>query len=87
MRILLTGAAGFLGWHTRTRLTALTDHDVVPVTRSNWTNLTQLVADLAFSFVITRIVNHLEPPTEAQLREVVETIVEGVRARAARSAV
>jgi UDP-2-acetamido-2,6-beta-L-arabino-hexul-4-ose reductase len=43
MRILLTGAAGFLGWHTRVRLRALTDHEVVPVTRADWSGLAELM--------------------------------------------
>lgn len=42
MKILLTGAAGFLGWHTRVRLRALTDHEVVPVTRETWPRLNEL---------------------------------------------
>ena len=29
MKIVITGAHGFLGWHTRARLHTLTDHDVV----------------------------------------------------------
>ena len=45
MKIVLTGASGFLGWHTRLRLAALTDHDVVSVTRSNWNSLPALVSD------------------------------------------
>lgn len=36
MKVVLTGAAGFRGWHTRLRLRALTDHEVVPVTRQSW---------------------------------------------------
>lgn len=44
MRIALTGANGFLGWHTRLRLAALTDHEVIPVTRQNWSDLDQIVA-------------------------------------------
>jgi UDP-2-acetamido-2,6-beta-L-arabino-hexul-4-ose reductase len=43
VRILLTGAAGFLGWHTRVRLRALTDHEVVSVTRANWLELPELM--------------------------------------------
>lgn len=39
MRVLLTGATGFLGWHTRVRLRALTDHVVVPVSRAQWQDL------------------------------------------------
>lgn len=44
MRIVLTGAGGFLGWHTRLRLAALTEHEVIPVTRKNWAELGELVA-------------------------------------------
>lgn len=43
MRILVTGAAGFLGWHTRARLHALTEHEVVTVTRSTWARLPELM--------------------------------------------
>lgn len=43
MKILLTGATGFLGWHTRLRLHAMTDHHVVPVDRSVWARLPELV--------------------------------------------
>ncbi len=45
MRIVLTGAEGFLGWHTRCRLHATTDHTVVPVGRGSWSRLPELVAD------------------------------------------
>lgn len=44
MRVVLTGAGGFLGWHTRLRLAALTDHEVVPVDRTSWSGLTEAVA-------------------------------------------
>ena len=39
MRVLVTGAAGFLGWHTRVRLRALTQHEVVAVDRAEWADL------------------------------------------------
>lgn len=42
MRVVLTGAGGFLGWHTRVRLQALGLHEVVPVTRDNWPALREL---------------------------------------------
>lgn len=44
MRVVLTGAAGFLGWHTRLRAHALTDHDIVPVTRESWPRLSRTVS-------------------------------------------
>ncbi len=43
MKVLLTGADGFLGWHTRLRLRALGGHEVVPVTRDTWSELGSLV--------------------------------------------
>lgn len=45
MKILLTGAAGFLGWHTRIRLRALTDHEIVLVDRGTWTTLAEALTD------------------------------------------
>lgn len=45
MRVLLTGADGFLGWHARVRLTAVEHHDVIPVSRENWARLPELIAD------------------------------------------
>ncbi len=42
MKILITGAAGFLGWHTRCRLHSLGGHEVVAVDRSNAEDLSQL---------------------------------------------
>ena len=44
MKVLLTGADGFLGWHTRLRLRALPGHDVVAVPREAWGDLPSLVA-------------------------------------------
>lgn len=46
MRVLLTGAEGFLGWHLRCRLHATTDHEVVAVGRADWHRLDELVADV-----------------------------------------
>lgn len=44
MKIVLTGADGFLGWHTRCRLRALTDHEVVAVGRTQWPDLADHLA-------------------------------------------
>jgi UDP-2-acetamido-2,6-beta-L-arabino-hexul-4-ose reductase len=46
VKILLTGAEGFLGWHLRCRVHATTDHEVVAVGRSDWHRLPELVADV-----------------------------------------
>lgn len=45
MRIIVTGADGFLGWHTRARLRARTPHVVIPVGRSGWSNLAELAQE------------------------------------------
>ncbi|MFC4553895.1 NAD-dependent epimerase/dehydratase family protein [Georgenia faecalis] len=45
MRVVVTGADGFLGWHLRARLRALTNHEVVPVGRGLWNDLPALVRD------------------------------------------
>lgn len=34
MRVAITGAQGFLGWHLRARLSAVGGHEVIPVSRS-----------------------------------------------------
>lgn len=44
MKIVLTGAGGFLGWHTRARLHTLTDHEVVGIDRAAWSTLPEQVA-------------------------------------------
>lgn len=45
MKVVVTGAEGFLGWHTRLRLDALTEHHVVAVGRKQWADLGALVND------------------------------------------
>lgn len=45
MRIIITGASGFLGWHTRARLHTLTDHEVISITRQSWDELPSAVTD------------------------------------------
>lgn len=39
MKIVITGSEGFLGWHTRARLHALSDHEIVRVGRDQWREL------------------------------------------------
>lgn len=45
MKIAITGSAGFLGWHTRARLHTLTDHEMCPIIRDNWSQLDAAIAD------------------------------------------
>lgn len=44
MRVVITGGAGFLGWHLRARLRAYSDHDVVWVDRRRWGTLDSVMA-------------------------------------------
>jgi UDP-2-acetamido-2,6-beta-L-arabino-hexul-4-ose reductase len=44
VKVLVTGADGFLGWHLRARLRALTAHEVVVAHRRNWAELPALVS-------------------------------------------
>lgn len=44
MRVLVTGADGFLGWHLRILLRATTDHDVVGIGRREWGRLADLLS-------------------------------------------
>lgn len=80
MRVLLTGASGFLGWHTRVRFRAMTDHVVVPVTRQNWLDLPALVRE-ADAVVHVAGVNRGQP-TEVEKENVrlAEDVAEAVRA-------
>ncbi|WP_338538501.1 NAD-dependent epimerase/dehydratase family protein [Janibacter terrae] len=81
MKVLLTGARGFLGWHTRLRLHALTDHEVVPVGRTEWSNLSGLVAE-ADAVIHVAGVNRAETDDEVeggnvQLAEDLATAIRG----------
>ncbi|CAN7470391.1 NAD-dependent epimerase/dehydratase family protein [Terrabacter sp. LjRoot27] len=46
MKVALTGAGGFLGWHTRLRLHATGAYDVVAVGRDDWPDLAHLLRDV-----------------------------------------
>lgn len=75
MKVLLTGAGGFVGWHTRARLRALTDHVVIPVDRAGWAELPDLIVD-ADAVIHVAGVNRL---TAAQVEqgESVELVEQG----------
>lgn len=65
MKIVLTGASGFLGWHTQLRLAALTNHAVIPVSRANWADLGTLVSD-ADAIIHLAGVNRAETEEEVE---------------------
>lgn len=67
MKIAITGAAGFLGWHARCALRARGEDEVVPITRDDWTpgRLGELVAG-------TDLVLHLAGANRAEPEELRE---------------
>lgn len=60
MSVLLSGAEGFLGWHTHARLHATVGQEVIPVGRSRWARLPGL-ASRAESVIHVAGVNRGEP--------------------------
>ncbi len=46
MKVALTGARGFLGWHTRLRLHSTGVHDVVSMARDDWPHLAHLLRNV-----------------------------------------
>ena len=45
MKVVVTGANGFLGWHLRCRLRARHNHEVIPIGRDNFDELPAALAD------------------------------------------
>lgn len=66
MKVVVTGAQGFLGWHTRVRLRALTDHEVVMAHRDNWDDLESIVAG---ADAVVHIAGVNRAATEAEVSE------------------
>lgn len=80
MRVVLTGAAGFLGWHTRLRAHALTDHEIRPVTRHAWPSLTDEVAQADAIIHVAGVNRGSDEDVEAANRRLAEEVAAAVRA-------
>jgi UDP-2-acetamido-2,6-beta-L-arabino-hexul-4-ose reductase len=79
MKVLLTGAEGFLGWHSRVRLRAMTCHEVVPVTRGNWFELPELMTGADAVFHVAGV-NHAAPvEIEAGNRRLAKDVIAAIR--------
>ena len=78
MKIVLTGAYGFLGWHTRVRLHALTDHEVVPVGRENFDDLPELCRDADAVIHIAGVNRGTDDEVESGNRRLAELVGEAV---------
>lgn len=65
MRVVVTGAFGFLGWHTCVRLRATTDHDVIRVGREEWDELDSWLSSVDTVVHIAGINRGDDPDVEA----------------------
>ena len=85
VRVLLTGAGGFLGWHTRLRLRALTDHDVIPVTRESWDGLGDALHDADAVIHVAGVNRGEDDEVEEQAAEAAAEVEAGAREAAVES--
>ncbi len=74
MKILITGGDGFLGWHTRVRLRALTEHEVVSVTRDNWADLPRLIKDVDAIIHAAGVNRGTPPQVEHGITELAQSV-------------
>lgn len=80
MKILLTGANGFLGWHTRCRLRALTGHEVVSVGRQQWPELADHMAGVDAIIHVAGVNRGFDTDVELGNAELARRLGEAVRA-------
>lgn len=67
MKVLLTGADGFLGWHTRTRLFTHTDHEVVAAGLGDWPRLGELTSGVDAVIHLAGINDHANEDGNVEL--------------------
>ena len=80
MKIVITGANGFLGWHLRCRLSALHDHEVVPIGRDNFS---QLSVELAGADAVVHIAGVNRGPDDEVVNgniDLATTVADAIRA-------
>lgn len=83
MKILITGASGFLGWHLRCRLHALHDHEVVAIDRSNMADLTELMVGVEAVFHVAGVNRATDEEVVAGNVALAEAVADAVRASGA----
>jgi len=79
VKVLLTGAGGFLGWHTRVRLAALTDHEVVAVDRESFSRMPELAQGCDAVLHVAGINRASDDEVERGNVELAQAVAEAVR--------
>lgn len=69
MKVLLTGADGFLGWHTRTRLFCHGEHQVVPVGLPEWDQLGELIQGCDAVIHLAGVNDHTNESANVEIAE------------------
>jgi len=80
VKILLTGAAGFLGWHTRARLRALTGHTVVAVDREEWADLARYTQGIDAVIHVAGVNRGSDAEVEQGNIDLAQDLIEALRA-------
>jgi UDP-2-acetamido-2,6-beta-L-arabino-hexul-4-ose reductase len=65
VKVAVTGADGFLGWHLRARLSAVTEHTVTSISRSVFDDPGELASDLAGSEAVVHLAGANRGPPDA----------------------
>lgn len=84
MKVLVTGASGFLGWHTRARLRALTSHEVVAIDRGSWASLEENLEGVDAILHIAGVNRGTEDDVEGGNGDLAQAVANAVRASGGR---
>lgn len=79
MRVIVTGAGGFLGWHLRCRLATYTDHDVVAVDRDTFSDLPTLARAADAIIHVAGINRGTDEEVDAGNARLAETVASAAR--------
>ncbi|MEQ7127284.1 NAD-dependent epimerase/dehydratase family protein [Actinopolymorpha sp. B11F2] len=79
MKVVVTGAGGFLGWHLRARLHALTSHEIVPIDRRNFDTIDRQVRNADVIFHVAGVNRGSDSEVEKGNVELAHAVANAVR--------